>query len=137
MGSHGSPGFEVRTHVRNGVARLALVGELDMAAAPTAQDHLARIANDGVTAVLLDLRDLTFMDSTGVHVFVDARDQAMQQGCRFAIVGVGGTPRMLLDITGTGDALIDDTEGKELIRRFTQPEPDDRSPTEAMSVPDA
>jgi anti-anti-sigma factor len=123
MGSPGNPGFAVRTDVRNGVARLALAGELDMYAAPILQDHIDQFASDGVAAVLLDLRELTFMDSTGLHVLLRGTDQASRNGHRLAIVGVGDATRRLLEITQTEGALIDETEGMELIRRFTQPEP--------------
>ena len=123
MGFSAPLGFTVRTDVRNGVARLALIGELDMAAVAALQTHLDRVVNDGVRATMIDLRELTFMDSTGLHVLITAPDRAKQNGHRVAVVGVGGAPRKLLQITGTDGALIDEESGAELARRFSQPEP--------------
>ncbi len=112
--------FMVRTDVANGVARLAVVGELDMQCAPALQQHLEQAIGDGADAALLDLRDLTFMDAAGLHVLLWASDRAQQNGHRMAIVGVGGEPRRVLQITETDGRLIDEAEGMDLIRRFTR-----------------
>jgi len=114
--------FTVRTDVRNGVARLALTGELDMAGGPVLEAQLERFANDGVAATLLDLRELTFMDSTGLGVLVRATKRAKQLGHPLAVVGVGGAPRRVLELTATEGILVDEARGLELIRRFTQSE---------------
>jgi anti-anti-sigma factor len=137
MGSPESPGLTVRTDVRNGVARLAVVGELDISVVSTLEDQLDRVAGDGVGAALLDLRELTFMDSSGLHLLIRATDYAKQNGHRLAIVGVGGLPRRLLEITGTEKLLVDDADGMELIRRFTQPAPGDGASAAALDGPDA
>jgi len=120
MGSNGSPGFTVRTDVRNGVARLAVVGELDMAVAPRLENELLRVENDGVDAALVDLGELTFMDSTGLHVLLRAKRRANDNGHNLAIVGVGGLPRRLFELTDTERVLIDDSGALRMIERFTQ-----------------
>jgi anti-anti-sigma factor len=73
MGFHPGGLFGIQLDCRNGVARLALRGELDMATARKLEEHLMVVEQDGVGAVLLDLRDLTFVDSTGLHTFLKAR----------------------------------------------------------------
>jgi anti-anti-sigma factor len=115
----GPPDFEVRADVSNGVVRFAPAGELDMSTAPVLQEGLDRAIHDGIQAALLDLRGLTFMDVTGVHLLFEAHDRAQQNGEMFAIVGVGGEVRKVLELTDTMD-LIDEVAGMELIRRFTQ-----------------
>ena len=59
--------FGIQDDRRNGVLRLALRGELDLATAPTLEGHLVQVEQDGdgVDSVLLDLRDLTFVDFNG------------------------------------------------------------------------
>jgi anti-anti-sigma factor len=119
MGFPRSPDFEVQADVSNGVARFAPTGELDMLTAPALQEHLDRAINEGIQAALLDLGGLTFMDANGVHLLFEARDRAQQNGEMFAVVGVGGQVRKVLELTNTVD-LIDEGAGVELIRRFTQ-----------------
>ena len=119
MGLVASPSFTVRTDVSNGVARLALAGELDMLYAPELQERVGRAIDGSANAALLDLRDLTFMDAAGLRVLLWASERARQTGHRMAIVGVGGEPRRVLQISETADALVDEAEGMELIRLFT------------------
>ncbi len=125
MGPPELPGFTVRTDIRNGVARLALVGELDTHFVPHLKVHLDRfVGGGGISAAMLDLRELTFMESSGLQLLLRAAADARQNGHRLAIVGVGGMPRRLLELTETERVLIDETDGIELIQRFASAEPE-------------
>jgi anti-anti-sigma factor len=120
MGSNGSAGFTVRTSVRNGVARLAVVGELDMAVASSLENELLRVENDGIDAALVDLGELTFMDCTGLHVLLRAKRRANDNGHNLAITGVGRLPRRLFEVTDTERELIDDGAALHMIERFAR-----------------
>jgi hypothetical protein len=50
------------------------------ATAPILSDNLAPFEGNGVSTIILDLQDLTFIDSTGMHVFLEARRRAMSNG---------------------------------------------------------
>ncbi|MGI9082213.1 MAG: STAS domain-containing protein, partial [Thermoleophilaceae bacterium] len=54
-----------------GAAWVYVAGELDVATAPQLEQTL-REAQSEARLVVLDLRELTFVDSAGVHVIVDA-----------------------------------------------------------------
>jgi anti-anti-sigma factor len=108
--------------VRNGVARLVIAGEIDMSVTQSLQRHLDRVATDGVVAALLDLREVRFMDCAGLHFLMRATQTAERSGRRLAVVGLGGMPKRLLEITGTQGVLVDEKQGIELMLRFTQPE---------------
>jgi anti-anti-sigma factor len=47
---------------------LILTGELDRASAPMLEAAIERVCAEGVTAITLDLRELTYIDRTGVAV---------------------------------------------------------------------
>jgi anti-anti-sigma factor len=79
-----------------------LAGELDLAAsaelARTLQEAQARS-----TLVVLDLRELTFMDTAGAHVIVDAGISA-RKAARGLIVARGPTQvDMVFTLTGTSE----------------------------------
>ena len=82
-----------------GVARIALSGELDMATVPVLEDHLAQVEANDMAEITLDLRELTFIDTIGIHAFVAARDRAKTSGRRLILVGVGPPARRLLELT--------------------------------------
>jgi anti-sigma B factor antagonist len=91
-----------------GSRRLVLRGELDLATAPRLVQALAATGDD----VVLDLRDLTFMDSTGVRVLLEAAEGA-GPGLRM-ILPAGGDVRVTIDETGIAPLLpLVDPEAEE------------------------
>lgn len=103
------PPFGARSQEKDGVATIALSGELDMAAAPILSDTLALFVGNGVSTIILDLQDLTFIDSTGIHTFLEARRRAMSNGHRLLLSGAGPATRRLFELTGT-QFLLDERE---------------------------
>jgi len=101
---------------RAGVIRLA--GELDMSTVPELDPVLEAAAERG-GAVLVDLSDLTFMDSTGIHTFIKAARSLGGRGCLILhgeqervgrvldLVGINGNVpglhRLAHDVGGSAD----------------------------------
>jgi anti-sigma B factor antagonist len=113
------PPFGARSQEKDGVATIALSGELDMATAPILSDSLALFEGNGVSTIVLDLHDLTFIDSTGLHAFLEARNRAMSNGHRLLLSGAGPAARRLIEITGT-QFLLDEQKtdlGPKLAKR--------------------
>ena len=81
-----------------------------------------QVEQDGVRAVLLDLRELTFVDSTGLHAFLEAKSRAADNGHRFALVGANGQLKRILEVTATQEE-FDEQEGVRLLDRFTRSSP--------------
>lgn len=82
---------------------LALFGELDVASSPEFEAELARATDHEL--VIVDLRELEFIDSTGLGVIVKAYQQAQEAGRRFALVRGLGQVQRLLGLTGLSDQL--------------------------------
>ena len=111
--------FDVRVESRNGVARVAAIGELDLGTASTLGDQLIEVERDGVRNVMLDLRDVSFVDSSGLRVILQAWQRAQSNGHRFVVVGVSQAARRLCDITGTA-FLLDDPSATRVLDEFAQ-----------------
>ncbi len=58
---------------------LALRGELDLASAPTFERYLRNAQASGAERVVVDLRELEFLDSAGLHVLLDANQRLRAQ----------------------------------------------------------
>lgn len=110
--------LSVRTESRNGIAHLSLDGEIDMSTIPVLERHLAPFESDGVGTIMLDLRDLAFTDTTGVHAFLAAKDRVTVSGRRLILVGATPVVRRVFDLTGTQD-LLDDGDAAHVLDRFT------------------
>jgi anti-sigma B factor antagonist len=68
-----------------GAAWVQVAGELDLATSPQFRQTL-REAQRAVRLVVLDLRELCFIDSSGTHVILDAAQDARRKGDRLLIV---------------------------------------------------
>ncbi len=75
-----------------------LSGELDLSTADALRALLAALPADG-GAVVLDLADLSFMDSTGLHLF-EQYARTRNGGKSLVLENVPANIRRLLEITG-------------------------------------
>ena len=84
---------------------VTIAGELDLASSPALDEELQRLASDGGGRVVIDLRELDFMDSTGLSTLVRAHGRLEQAGRPLGVVR--GTPQVqrLLELTGVADRL--------------------------------
>ncbi|MFC4148090.1 STAS domain-containing protein [Micromonospora mangrovi] len=89
-----------------GVARLALSGELDMASADALHEQVHQaLASDRPELLIIDLAALTFCDSTGIRALVDARAAAIACQVAFQVVNPRGVTRRVMRVTGVLDVL--------------------------------
>src|SRR3954470_19136046 len=82
--------------------RVALSGELDMSSALLFDEELRRIEDDGDSAdtLVLDLRPLKFMDSTGLRLILSAHSRARRSGRKLRIIPGGDAIRRIFRLTG-------------------------------------
>ena len=103
------PPFGARSQERDGVVTVALSGNLDMATVRILRGTLAPFEANGVSTIILDLQDLTFIDSTGLHAFLEARNRATSNGQRLLVRGASPRARRLIEIVDL-QFLLDDPE---------------------------
>jgi anti-sigma B factor antagonist len=97
--------FRVEVRSQNGVTVIAVSGELDLASSPALQEEIDRIASSDSRMLIIDLRELDFMDSTGLSVLVRAHQRAEEQGRQLAMVRGPQQVQRLLRLTGVADRL--------------------------------
>jgi anti-anti-sigma factor len=61
--------------------------------------------------VILDLRDLSFMDCSGLRVVLDALDRAEANGQRLVLVGAGSRVLRLFEVLRMEHLLTEDDDG--------------------------
>jgi anti-anti-sigma factor len=85
-----------------GAARLILRGDLDAASVRAADRALQEMLDPARDRVILDLRELDFMDSMGVKFLIDARDAARPRGIEIALAYDEGVVERVLTVSGVG-----------------------------------
>jgi anti-anti-sigma factor len=95
------PNFFVRVlAVSSDAARIVVGGEIDLATGPALRDALAEQMGHG-QAVVLDLSGVTFIDSSGLAVLIEAVTAAKVDGWSLGVVSnLPPAVRRLLELTG-------------------------------------
>src|SRR3954465_7332824 len=76
-------------------------GELDLSSALVFEEQLRRIEEEcEPKLIVLDLRSLKFMDSTGLRLILSAHARAINHGRKLAIVEGGEAIRRIFRLTG-------------------------------------
>ena len=88
------------------VAVIAPTGELDLSGAALLEDELDRLASESeLSTLVLDLRQLEFMDSSGLRLVVLADMRAREAGRRFVLVKGAETVHRVFEITRMSERL--------------------------------
>ncbi len=104
--------FRVELRKENGVPLLSVRGELDLASSPALEEQFEQALAEAPSLLIIDLRELEFMDSTGLSVLIRAHQRTQEAGHRLAIVNGSRQVRRLLSLTGVADRLtiVDDPQ---------------------------
>jgi anti-sigma B factor antagonist len=97
---------DVRANRRTALVELR--GELDLATVSKVADLLDGLETtaDGIRHIVLDLRGLTFMDSTGLHELLRQSEYARTNRHNLAVVRGSDAIQRLLQLTHTEELLV-------------------------------
>ncbi len=99
------PSFGINVVTNGGATRIAPAGELDIATTPALEQAIADATAAPGAELVLDLRELTFMDSTGLRTLAQTNARAGQDGFTLAIVRGPRQIERVLEISGLGALL--------------------------------
>ena len=97
--------YNVRVSRENGYVTVHIAGELDIDTAPGLKDCFDRLVEQGDTMIRVNLRWLTFCDSTGISAFVHGYEVCRAAGGQLRIIGEQGPVARILDLTGVRSVL--------------------------------
>jgi anti-anti-sigma factor len=75
-------------------------GDLDLDTVHRVESALAELREEGCNNLVLDLRELTFMDSTGLRLVIRWHTAAREEGFQFAIVPGPDVVQRVFRLTG-------------------------------------
>ncbi len=116
------PTFAIHESSVDGWVRLRLTGELDLGSAPALELRLGRLRALN-RAVSLDLSELEFIDSTGLHILIGAFSEATTHDWKFQIEGEVSPQVMRLFKLVHLEDLVSNGEADELPQAHAWPGP--------------
>jgi anti-sigma B factor antagonist len=93
-----------------------LLGELDLSTAPLLQATLADVLGDQALEIVLDLADLSYIDSTGLSLFITTTKRAHAAGSKVILQDPQLSTQRLLEITNLTDYFDSDTKARVAAR---------------------
>ncbi len=97
--------FRVEVRSEGRAAIIAVSGELDLASSPSLEVELERVSDADLELLVLDLRRLEFMDSTGLSVILKAHQRLADEGRALYVVRGSQQVQRLLDVTGVAERI--------------------------------
>ena len=95
--------FAIEVRRRDGLATVEPHGELDLATVETLRSALDGIQRAG--RLVLDLRGLSFIDSTGLHLLTALHQRAQRDGFQLTLVAPAAPVDRLIQISGLDELL--------------------------------
>lgn len=97
--------FRVESEARPDGTLVTMTGELDLATVPQAERVVAEAREDGARHLVLDLRGLSFVDSSGLRMFILFAERARAEGWRLSLVSPPDPARTVFRLTGAEENL--------------------------------
>lgn len=101
--------LRIDTVERDGSLVLAVQGELDISTSPLLDEALARARATDAARIVVDLRKIGFMDSTGLHVLIK-HARAENGRSRLRLTKASPQAQRLFQLSGTLEYLPFDSE---------------------------
>ena len=94
-------GFHLSTQLLDdGVVEIAAAGEIDLATSQLLREAVdVSCKREGLRVVIIDVRDVSFIDSTGLRALWHAREKAQAAGCELILRSPSDAVRHLLKLT--------------------------------------
>ncbi|GGJ94972.1 anti-sigma factor antagonist [Pilimelia anulata] len=95
----------VESRVEQDAAVIAVAGELDMATAPQLQEAVTGLVDGGTSRLVFDLGGTSFCDSTGLSVFVRAKNACEAAGGDIRLAAPQRGVQRILEVSGLHEVL--------------------------------
>lgn len=91
--------FRIEVEPSRDVVRVIPVGDLDLATTDNLRDEIERLHGAGFNRLVLDLRQLRFMDSTGLRLILEVDAGSRDDGWDFSLVRGPDAVQRLFELT--------------------------------------
>jgi anti-sigma B factor antagonist len=98
--------FQVHVHANGDVVSLGLIGEFDLSAVEAFRSSVEGVVDCHGGAVVVDLEDLTFIDSTGISALLEMRRRLDAEGRGLRVQNVSSAAARIFELTGLTDLFL-------------------------------
>lgn len=97
--------LRLRVRAQNDIITLEVSGEIDLHSAPQLRAELVNVTEGSVPRIVVDLAEVTFIDSTGIGAIVGGLKRAREKGGTLVFANAQQRVHRVFEITGLLQAL--------------------------------
>jgi anti-sigma B factor antagonist len=108
--------MDIETQDLGNAVLVQVSGEVDMSNSPTVRETLIDLTNKKSQAILVDLKRVTYMDSSGIATLVEGLQETNSYGGKFRLVSLSPKVQQVFDLarlTDVFDIFTDVAKAKE------------------------
>jgi anti-anti-sigma factor len=95
--------FHCEVEPDRAAVRVRPIGEIDLATAPLVEAQLTELWSVGFRQIVLDLREVSFLDSTGVRLLLAWHSHSAADGMLFGVISGPPAVQRVLEVAGVVD----------------------------------
>ena len=109
---HGNADVQVETESIDDGVIFRPIGEIDLSGAPSLRTHLAGVQGKVTGRLIIDLKSVPYMDSSGVATLVEAMQQTRRRGVKLVLCNMQEKVRSIFEIArlDTVFTIVDNTD---------------------------
>jgi anti-anti-sigma factor len=92
--------FDIEVHPERDSVRVCPCGDVDLATVGRVRERVDELTAAGFARVVLDLREVTFLDSTGLRLLIELDREARVDGWELALIDGSTEVQRVFDVTG-------------------------------------
>jgi anti-anti-sigma factor len=97
--------FSIDVEPLRDAVRVCPSGELDLATVGVLREQVEDLIATGFKRLVLDLGELTYFDSTGIHLVLELIQSSQADGWELALLDGAAPVRRVFDVTGLRDVV--------------------------------
>lgn len=97
--------MELFHRTNNNEVEILIKGEVDVSCAPSLREELFAVLEQAPQRIVVNLVDMTYIDSTGIGVFVGAHQKAQELGILFELASPSSNVKRVLDLLGISEEI--------------------------------
>jgi anti-anti-sigma factor len=105
------PPFSCTATTLDGTVTVAPTGELDMGTCPLLEQEMTRGRDDGAGTLVVDLRGVSFIDSSAIHLLLRWAEEADRSRLALRVIPGDGRVRRVFEVTGVTERLCPPDRG--------------------------
>ena len=91
--------FKIKSEEKENIGVISVKGEVDMFTSPSLREKLLPFFKKNVKGIIVDLSEVSFMDSSGIATLVEGLQWSKKAGKKFILTGLGTNVKNALELT--------------------------------------